>query len=37
MNILTVDNITNKSIMESIFGEGTCYVLYIRPVGGTEI
>ena len=26
-----------KSIMESIFGEGTCYVLYIRPVGGTEI
>ena len=26
-----------KSIMESIFGEGTFYVLYIRPVGGTEI
>lgn len=26
-----------KNAMESVFGEGTCYVLYIRPVGGTEI
>lgn len=26
-----------KNAIESVFGEGTCYVLYIRPVGGTEI
>ena len=26
-----------KSEMERIFGEGSCYVLSIRPVGGTEI
>lgn len=26
-----------KNAMESIFGEGSCYVLIIRPVGGTEI
>lgn len=26
-----------KSTLESIFGEGACYVLNIRPVGGTEI
>lgn len=26
-----------KSEMERIFGEGACYVLSIRPVGGTEI
>lgn len=26
-----------KSAVESVFGEGTCYVLSIRPVGGTEI
>ena len=28
---------TYKSEMERIFGEGACYVLSIRPVGGTEI
>lgn len=26
-----------KSAMESIFGEGSCYVLIIRPVGGVEV
>ena len=26
-----------KNAMESIFGEGSCYVLIIRPVGGIEI
>ncbi len=26
-----------KNAMESIFGEGSCYVLIIRPVGGKEI
>ena len=26
-----------KSAVESVFGEGACYVLSIRPVGGTEI
>ena len=26
-----------KNAMESIFGEGSCYVLIIRPVGGAEI
>lgn len=26
-----------KSEMERIFGEGACYVLSIRPIGGTEI
>ena len=26
-----------KSAMEGIFGEGSCYVLIIRPVGGVEI
>lgn len=26
-----------KSTMESIFGEDTCYVLTIRPVGGTQV
>lgn len=26
-----------KNAVESVFGEGTCYVLYVRPVGGTEI
>ncbi len=26
-----------KNAMESIFGEGSCYVLIIRPVGGDEI
>lgn len=28
---------TYKKTLESIFGEGACYVLNIRPVGGTEI
>lgn len=28
---------TYKTTLESIFGEGACYVLNIRPVGGTEI
>ena len=28
---------TYKNTLESIFGEGACYVLNIRPVGGTEI
>ena len=26
-----------KNAMESIFGEGSCYVLVIRPVGGVEV
>lgn len=26
-----------KTTLESIFGEGACYVLNIRPIGGTEI
>ena len=26
-----------KNAMESVFGEGSCYVLSIRPVGGVEI
>ena len=26
-----------KATMESIFGEGTCHVLIIRPVGGTQV
>ncbi len=26
-----------KKAMEALFGEGACYVLAIRPVGGTEI
>ena len=26
-----------KNAMESVFGEGSCYVLIIRPVGGVEI
>lgn len=26
-----------KSKIEAVFGEGSCYVLDIRPVGGTEI
>ncbi len=26
-----------KKTMEDVFGEGSCYVLSIRPVGGTEI
>lgn len=26
-----------KTTMESIFGEGSCYVLIIRPVGGTKV
>lgn len=26
-----------RAVMESVFGEGACYVLSIRPVGGTEI
>lgn len=28
---------TYQAAMESVFGEGACYVLSIRPVGGTEI
>ena len=28
---------TYKSTMESIFGKGSCYVLIIRPVGGTQV
>lgn len=28
---------TYKSKMEAVFGEGACYVLSIRPFGGTEI
>lgn len=28
---------TYKSEIERVFGEGACYVLSIRPVGGTEI
>ncbi|MBR1724094.1 MAG: galactokinase, partial [Ruminococcus sp.] len=26
-----------KRGMEAIFGEGSCYVLSIRPLGGTEV
>lgn len=26
-----------KSKMESVFGQGSCYVLIIRPVGGTQV
>lgn len=26
-----------KNAMESVFGEGSCYVLLIRPVGGVEV
>lgn len=26
-----------KSTMEAVFGEGSCYVLIIRPVGGTRV
>lgn len=26
-----------KNAMECVFGEGSCYVLIIRPVGGTEV
>ena len=26
-----------RAAMERVFGEGTCYALSIRPVGGTEI
>ena len=26
-----------KKTMESVFGEGTCHVLMIRPVGGTQV
>ena len=26
-----------KTAMEALFGEGACYVLAIRPVGGTEV
>jgi len=26
-----------KSALEAVFGEGACYVLKIRPVGGTEV
>jgi galactokinase len=28
---------TYKTTMESIFGQGSCYVLIIRPVGGTQV
>ncbi|MBE6741249.1 MAG: galactokinase [Ruminococcaceae bacterium] len=28
---------TYKTAMEDIFGEGNCYVLIIRPVGGTQV
>lgn len=28
---------TYKKTMEDIFGEGKCYVLIIRPVGGTQV
>jgi galactokinase len=28
---------TYKQTMESIFGKGRCYVLIIRPVGGTQV
>ena len=26
-----------KTVMEKVFGEGSCYVLLIRPIGGCEI
>ena len=28
---------TYRNTLESIFGEGSCYVLNVRPIGGTEI
>ena len=28
---------TYKKRMEDVFGEGKCYVLIIRPVGGTQV
>ena len=28
---------TYKTTIESVFGEGKCYVLIIRPVGGTQV
>lgn len=28
---------TYKNAVESLFGEGSCYVLLIRPLGGTEV
>ncbi len=28
---------TYKQAIESVFGEGSCYVLSIRPLGGTEV
>lgn len=28
---------TYKSTVESVFGEGSCHVLIIRPVGGTQV
>lgn len=28
---------TYKNAVESVFGEGSCYVLLIRPLGGTEV
>lgn len=28
---------TYKEAVESVFGEGSCYVLSIRPLGGTEV
>ena len=28
---------TYKTTIESVFGEGSCYVLIIRPVGGTQV
>ena len=26
-----------KTVIESVFGEGTCYALIIRPVGGYQV
>lgn len=26
-----------KKTIESVFGEGNCHVLIIRPVGGTQV
>ena len=26
-----------KTVIEKVFGEGSCYVLLIRPIGGCEI
>ena len=28
---------TYKNAVEAVFGEGSCYVLLIRPLGGTEV